>query len=74
MKHSATQTANRWRSAYAKSVGGLSVCFSILLIELRTTPPRVGGLLGGLTPFAGGLTHPAAPDRQAAMGVTGVAM
>lgn len=67
----ATLSATRWRTAQTVTVGGLADCLSNLLIELSITPPSSGGLLGGLTPIAGGLIHPGTPDRHSATGVTG---
>jgi hypothetical protein len=65
----ATLSATRWRTAQTVTSHGLADCPSNLLIELSITPPSSGGLLGGLTLFAGGLIHPKTPDRHSATGV-----
>lgn len=75
-RHTASLSATAWRSiqnAPYDPVGGLAVYLFSLLIKLRTTPPRLGGLLGGLVLDSGGLLRVGAPDRQAATRVPGVA-
>jgi hypothetical protein len=74
--HTASHPATHWRSdqgATYDTAGGLAVCPSNVHIELSITPPRTGGLLGGLTPKTGGLTLVDRAHRQTANGDAGVA-